>query len=51
MSGWPMGVVENDGLTLFVDVIDLVTSFNEESIEETYGLEGVVIELDDSDEL
>ena len=35
---WPMGPIENDGLALFMKFIDLVTSFDEESIKETYGL-------------
>ena len=43
--------VVTDGLGPFVEVYDLVTNFDEESIEETHGLEGVAFDLDDFDKL
>ena len=46
-----MGPIENNGPTPFMEVVNLVTSFNDEMIKETHGLEAVAIDLDDSDEL
>ena len=50
VPGWPMGPIEIQGPALVLEVIDLVTSSDEESAEETYGLEGITTISDDFDE-